>query len=508
MALQRFDRVAETTTTTGTGTYDLAGAIPGFQAFVSRVTSGNTVEYCCAAGTDFEIGIGTFTDATPDNLARTTILASSNGDAAVNWGAGTKNIFITPLASRFLPGLVNEVAYNTAAGVLGFSAYLSYDGTDMFIRGKLDLGEPGGVTGGLDIGEGGSYSADKDGTTIVKAFSYDASAASGSRFTELTLTAENTLLAASGDRIYVGSTSKYWAMRFTIGVANSVSDETLLGFYWDGSALASAAIMGVLKDSSTSLADRVLEQTTEQEYVTFDKAIDADWAAADNQLDTIPNAGANYFWFCLQVPASGLTTAPRVDEIKARGSDTDFVTGTAQQVHWGKARVQKISTAANFVDRSAAQPAITDFAITAGITSPVFALRNNQSDGVDGIFRLPSGIDTSSRLAVTLDWFATATGGCEFDFHYKIVKQGTALGGGESDTATITITITPSAANAAQTDDALLTAAQYIDVSACNAGDVIFFTLVRDGSSDANAGVVHPDQINFKYVEWTLGDLV
>lgn len=508
MALQRAERIAETTTTTGTGTYDLAGAKTGFEAFVTRITSGNTVEYCCTDGADFEIGIGTFTDASPDTIARTTILASSNSDAAVNWSAGTRNIFLTPLASRFVPGLINEIVYNTAASILGSSAYFAFDGTDLVMRGKLDLGEPGGVSGGLDIGEGGSYSADKDGTTIVKAFSYDASAASGSRFTELTLTAENTLLAASGDRIYVGSTSKYWAMRFTVGVANTVSTETLLGFYWNGSALTAATIMGVLKDSSTTLADRILEQTAEQEYVTFDKAIDTDWAAADNQLDAIPNASANYFWFCLQVPGSGLTTAPRVDEIKVRGSDTDFATGTAHQVHWGKARVQKISTAASFIDRSAAQPAITDFAVTSGITAPVFALRNNQSDAVDAVFRMPSGIDTSSKLAVTLDWFATATGGCEFDLHYKTAKQATVLGSGESDTATVTTTITPSAANALQTDDALLTAAQYIDISGYNPGDAIFFTLVRDGTADANAGVVHPIELNVKYVEWTLGDLV
>ena len=69
MALQRFDRVAETTTTTGTGTYDLAGAKAGFDSFVARVTSGNTVEYCCTDGTDFEIGIGTYTDAATDTIA-------------------------------------------------------------------------------------------------------------------------------------------------------------------------------------------------------------------------------------------------------------------------------------------------------------------------------------------------------------------------------------------------------------------------------------------------------
>lgn len=88
------DRVKETTTTTGTGTYNLDGAVTGFQTFVSAGT-GNQVHYTCENGTDWEVGRGTVTAGFPDTLTRTTILASSNGGAAVSWGAGTKNIFLT-----------------------------------------------------------------------------------------------------------------------------------------------------------------------------------------------------------------------------------------------------------------------------------------------------------------------------------------------------------------------------------------------------------------------------
>ncbi len=129
MALERYDRIVETTTTTGTGTYDLAGAKAGFQAFVDRVTTGATVEYCCTDGTDFEIGIGTFTDAAPDTLARTTILASTNGDAAVNWGAGSKDIFLSLPASRMVPGDSGEAAYHNADGVLDGFTHLTFSTT-------------------------------------------------------------------------------------------------------------------------------------------------------------------------------------------------------------------------------------------------------------------------------------------------------------------------------------------------------------------------------------------
>jgi len=89
------DRVKETTDTTGTGTYNLDGASSGFQSFVAGVGTTNTCTYCCTDNTDWEVGVGTVTDAATDTLSRDTILASSNSGAAVNWGAGTKTIFCT-----------------------------------------------------------------------------------------------------------------------------------------------------------------------------------------------------------------------------------------------------------------------------------------------------------------------------------------------------------------------------------------------------------------------------
>jgi cytoskeletal protein CcmA (bactofilin family) len=94
MALVLKDRVKETTTTSGTGTYTLAGAETGFEAF-SSIGNTNTTYYCCTDGTDFEIGIGTYT-LSGTTLARTTILQSSNSDSAVNWASGsTRTIFCT-----------------------------------------------------------------------------------------------------------------------------------------------------------------------------------------------------------------------------------------------------------------------------------------------------------------------------------------------------------------------------------------------------------------------------
>jgi hypothetical protein len=102
MAFALNDRVKETSTTTGTGTFDLSGAEVGFESFVSGIGNGNQTYYAISNdGTaEFEVGIGTVTDAATDTLSRDTIISSSNSDALVDFSAGTKTVFCTLPASR------------------------------------------------------------------------------------------------------------------------------------------------------------------------------------------------------------------------------------------------------------------------------------------------------------------------------------------------------------------------------------------------------------------------
>jgi hypothetical protein len=115
MALVVHDRVKETSTTTGTGTLNLDGAVSGFESFVAAIGNSNTTYYAITASNgDFEVGLGTITDATPDTLARTTVITSSNSNNAVNFGAGTKEVFCTLPASKavILDASGNIVANN------------------------------------------------------------------------------------------------------------------------------------------------------------------------------------------------------------------------------------------------------------------------------------------------------------------------------------------------------------------------------------------------------------
>jgi len=99
MALVVADRVQETTGTTGTSSYALLGAATGYQSFGAVLADGDTTYYAITNDTDWEVGVGTYSTTGP-TLARTTILASSNGGSAVNWGVGVKNIFISYAASK------------------------------------------------------------------------------------------------------------------------------------------------------------------------------------------------------------------------------------------------------------------------------------------------------------------------------------------------------------------------------------------------------------------------
>ena len=98
MALVVNDRVKETSTTTGTGTLSLAGAVTGFETFSSAIGNGNTTYYAIVAQNGaFEVGLGTVSAGA---LARTTIISSSNSDSAVSLPSGTKDVFCTLPASK------------------------------------------------------------------------------------------------------------------------------------------------------------------------------------------------------------------------------------------------------------------------------------------------------------------------------------------------------------------------------------------------------------------------
>ena len=96
MALAINNRVRETTATTGTGDVTFAGAVDGFQTFAAGIGNSNTTYYAISLNTanEWEVGLGTL-NGDSSTLTRTTVLESSNSDSAVDFAAGSKEVFCT-----------------------------------------------------------------------------------------------------------------------------------------------------------------------------------------------------------------------------------------------------------------------------------------------------------------------------------------------------------------------------------------------------------------------------
>jgi hypothetical protein len=118
MAFVKKDRVRESTSSTGTGPFTLLGAANGYQSFGSVLSIGDTTQGSISQpGGSWLTGL--FTYSALNTITVTTIYESSNGGAAVTWGAGTKDIFITLPASQaaVIPAGTAMGFFQTAAPV-------------------------------------------------------------------------------------------------------------------------------------------------------------------------------------------------------------------------------------------------------------------------------------------------------------------------------------------------------------------------------------------------------
>ena len=169
MALVLADRVQETTTTTGTGSVTLSGAVLGYQSF-AVIGNGNTTFYTIAdqGGANWEVGIGTYSTTGP-TLARTTVLASSNSGSLVNFTAGIKTVFVTYPSEKSvnLDSSGNVSALGTiASGVWnGTAITTTYGGTGLttYTAGDLPYYSTGTTLSKLGIGTNG-YILTSNGT--------------------------------------------------------------------------------------------------------------------------------------------------------------------------------------------------------------------------------------------------------------------------------------------------------------------------------------------------------
>ena len=172
MALQLFDRVQVAATANTTVSFTLGSAVAGYQSFATAgVTNGNTVYYGSSDGTNWEVGIGTYSTTGP-TLTRTTILSSSNSGSAVTF-SGSPNVWIDYPSSKavYLDANGNIAWNNEAPGYTTYAAtgqtitltatatyYQHFSGT-----GVATLKLPDETT----IGIGAAYIIDNDSTSSI-----------------------------------------------------------------------------------------------------------------------------------------------------------------------------------------------------------------------------------------------------------------------------------------------------------------------------------------------------
>ena len=239
MALVLNDRVRETTSVVGTGAVTLLGAVTGFQSF-STIGNANTTYYCISdqAGANWEVGIGTYTSA-GTTLARTTVLASSNGGALVVFTAGTKDVFVTYPSERAIYGdasdlvtlanqlnLTNASDYNLYASGAGdnyMAGALGIGTTSLTARRLVVAGSVTGATGAYGVLVSLTIQPDVTANAIVTASQAATAANGGTPYTIATLTCFNAAQVAFNADSTVTSQYGFSAAANIIGAANNYS---------------------------------------------------------------------------------------------------------------------------------------------------------------------------------------------------------------------------------------------------------------------------------------------
>lgn len=254
MALVLADRVKETTSTTGTGTITLAGAVTGFQSF-SVIGNSNTTYYAIVDNSTgaWEVGIGTYTSS-GTTLARTTVLSSSNSDNLVNFAAGSKDVFVTyPSEKSVFLDVSDVVAQQSFGAITATSAALTTGTITTAPSGNTDIANKLYVDGAYSAGTGLSLSTRTFSITPVGTASTYGSA---SQVPVITTNASgqvssvtNTSIAISGSAVS-GNIS---------GSAGSVANALTLGSFLTGTSYdGSLAITAAVDATSTNTASKVV----------------------------------------------------------------------------------------------------------------------------------------------------------------------------------------------------------------------------------------------------------
>lgn len=251
------DRVMETTSSTGTGTITLNGAVAGYQSF-SVIGNGNTTYYAIVGGSEWEVGLGTYTSS-GTTLSRDTVLESSSSGAKVSFSAGTKNVFVTYPAERAV--LTDDIgvtvqAYDAQlADIAGLNptsdGFIVGNGTNFIIETGATARSSLGL--GTLATQNGTFSGTSSGTNTGDQNLFSTIAVSGQSNVVADSTSDTlTLVAGTNITITTDATSD----SVTINAVGSLPSGTRLAFQ------QTSAPTGWTKDTTAALNDSIMRIVT------------------------------------------------------------------------------------------------------------------------------------------------------------------------------------------------------------------------------------------------------
>jgi hypothetical protein len=455
MALVLNDRVKETTSTTGQGTISLGGAATGFETFVTGIGNTNTTYYIIAHESDgtWEIGIGTVADASPDTLARTTVIDTSAGNTTkIDFAAGNKTVFCTLPASKAV--VLDADGDVTLGANLDVGGNLTVTGLSTLNGGTLTLGDAdtdnivfGGEIdsdiipdddGTFDLGSASKEWQDLfiDGTANIDSLVADTADINGG-------TIDGVTIGGSSAGAITGTTIT--GTSFVIGSAdiNETELETIDGVTAGTVAASKAVVVDANKDIASF---RNVTLTGELDGGSLDISGDADIDGTTN-LDVVDIDGAVDMATTLDV--AGIVTANAgvvIDNITIDGTEIDLSSGDLTLDVAGDI---VLDAAGNDIKFNAGGTAVAEFTNS----STDFIIKSVTSDK-DLIFK---GNDGGSAItALTLDMsaagLATFNAGVTTGGNIIIPNDGNI--GSASDTDAVAIS---AAGNVTFSQDVIIT---------------------------------------------------